>query len=60
MMYTILHCHVNVWVAKVGMLVAVNLEKYQGRPLIGKVVEVSGKEVELEWLVGTHSEMWKQ
>ena len=42
------------------MLVAVNLEKYQGRPLIGKVVEVSGKEVELEWLVGTHSEMWKQ
>ena len=42
------------------MLVAVDLKKYDDRPLLGRVVEVREEEVELEWFVGTYSGMWKE
>ena len=44
----------------VGMLVAVNIEKYKDRPLIGKVLEVSGDSIVLEWMVGSYSGIWKE
>lgn len=42
-----------------GMYVAVKSTKYHERPLIGKVCDTDGGMVEIEWMVGTYSGLWK-
>ena len=41
-----------------GMLVAVLLDKYQEKPLIGRVDAVSGDKLELTWMYGHWSTDW--
>ena len=46
-----------------GMYVAVKSTKYRERPLIGRICDIdtpdSGR-VEMEWMVGTYSGLWKE
>ena len=39
----------------VGMLVAVTMDKYKDRSLIGRVQEISGDSLVLEWMAGSYS-----
>ena len=41
-------------------MIAVNSQKYPDRPLIGRVTEVTSKNVKLEWMIGTYSGTWKE
>ena len=38
-----------------GMLVAVTMDKYKDRSLIGRVQEISGDSLVLEWMAGSYS-----
>ena len=39
---------------------AIRSVKYHERPLIGKICDTDGGMVEIEWMVGTYSGLWKQ
>ena len=43
-----------------GEYVALNLAKYSDHPLIGRITDVQGRDVTVEWMVGTYSGQWRE
>ena len=41
-------------------MIAVRCSKYQERSLIGCVINLTGREVVFDWMVGSYSGTWKE
>ena len=39
---------------------ALKLDKYPDRPLIGRIARIQGASIEVDWMVGTYSGQWRE
>lgn len=47
-------------VLTIGQYVAVRCDKYKERPLIGCITQICEKTVDINWMIGSYSGVWKE
>jgi len=52
--------HAQSLCVELGECVAVISEKYSDRPLLGRVTAVFDEDIQMDWMVGTYSGVWRE